>query len=242
MMATQGSRRAVVWAIIGGLVLIAGILAIVISSISGQSSPPPPTGTTPNTQAPTPSSTPAGEFVDPTAADHGWRPEPITSDAESYIVAALETASTFDTQQSTREEWLSYLETWFTPDTRYASDADREADMTAAKLELRQGVVLPEEDWDALAGEDGRVVAIVAGDVTIAPVPEDSSGDMSIGTAEVTMTFTSTDGNGGEASYDAQVRVSVQVLCGAESIPTPDTAQQAGDCKVVRYFTEPLEP
>jgi hypothetical protein len=32
------------------------------------------------------------------------------------------------------------------------------------------------------------------------------------------------------------------VLCGPGSVPTPDSGQQAGDCKVVRYFTEPMEP
>ena len=85
-------------------------------------------------------------------------------------------------------------------------------------------------------------MATATGDVAFVPVTDDPSGDMSIGTADVMLTFTRSDGSGGETSYDEQVRVSVQVLCGAGSVPTPDTAQQAGDCKVVRYFTEPLEP
>ena len=65
---------------------------------------------------------------------------------------------------------------------------------------------------------------------------------MSIGTADVTLTFTRSDGNGNETSYDETVRVSVQVLCGEGRCRRPNTAQQAGDCKVVRYFSEPLEP
>ena len=114
--------------------------------------------------------------------------------------------------------------------------------MTDSQTELRQGVVLPQEEWDSLAGENGRVVAVVTGEIADVPVTDDPSGDMSIGTADVTLTFTRSDGSDGETSYDEQVRVSVQVLCGTASVPTPDTDQQAGDCKVVRYFTEPLEP
>ncbi|WP_454117946.1 hypothetical protein [Microbacterium lacticum] len=114
--------------------------------------------------------------------------------------------------------------------------------MTDSQTELRQGVVLPQDEWDSLAGEDGRVVAVVTSEITDVPVTDDESGDMSIGTADVTLSFTRSDGSGGETSYDDHVRVSVQVLCGTASAPTPDTDQRSGDCKVVRYFTEPLEP
>ena len=79
-------------------------------------------------------------------------------------------------------------------------------------------------------------------DRLLEPVPSDETGDMTIGTADVTLTYTSTDGAGGELSYDETVRVSVQVLCGPESIPTPNSAQQAGDCKVARWFSGTLEP
>ena len=246
MMASQGSRRGgLVWAIVGGLVLVVGIVAIIITAIVSQPTPtdtPAPSATA-SSAAPSPTES-AGidiEFVDTSAADKGWAPEPITTDPETYIRAALATASTFDTTKSSRDEWLTYLDAWFTPDTRYA-EADRSARMKSAQLELRQGVVLPLEEWDSLANEHGRVVAKTSGDVLFIPVTEDPSGDMSIGTADVTLTFTRSDGGGGEASYDESVRVSVQVLCGEGSMPTPNTAQQAGDCKIVRYFTEPLEP
>jgi hypothetical protein len=241
----SSGRRGLVWALIGGLVLIAGIVAIIVSSSLSQLNPDPngiPTGG-PNTSAPTAIATadPAGAFVDPAASEKGWIPEPITTDPEIYIRAALESASTFDTTKSTRDEWLDHLDTWFTPDIRYL-EADRAARMKAAQLELRQGVVLPKEEWDSLAREDGRVLAETTGDIAYVPVSDDASGDMSIGTSDVTLTFTRSDGSGGETSYDEQVRVSVQVLCGPESVPTPYTAQQSGDCKVVRYFMEPLEP
>lgn len=243
MMSQSSGRRGIAWAIVGGLVLIAGIVAIIVSAILAQPAPAPSDApTASSTPEPTASDRPDGSYVDPTAADQGWTPEPITTDADTYIRAALAAASTFDTTKSTREEWLDYLDAWFTPDTRFTSKADQLAAMTDSQTELRQGVVLPQEDWDSLAGENGRVVAVVTGDIADVPVTDDPSGDMSIGTADVTLTFTRSDGSGGETSYDEQVRVSVQVLCGAASAPTPDTDQQAGDCKVVRYFTEPLEP
>lgn len=236
-------RRGFAWAIVGGLVLIAGVVAIIVSSLLAQPAPSPaetpttsPTSSTPTTEAP------VGEVVDASVAERGWLSEPITTDREMYIRAALEAAATFDTQKSTREDWLDYLDTWFTTDTRYTSEADQLAAMEASQVELRQGVVLPQEEWDSLANEDGRVVAAATGDVFYVPVTDDVSGDMSIGTSDVTLTFARSDGSGGETSYEEQVRVSVQVLCGPGSVPTPDSAQRAGDCKVVRYFTEPLEP
>ena len=235
--------RGLVWAVIGGAVLIAGLVAIIVSSLLTQPTPSPggtasesPSSATPTTEAPT------GDVVDASVGQKGWAPEPITTDREVYIRAALEAASTFDTQLSTREEWLDYLDTWFTPDTRFAAEADQQTAMTESQGLLRQAVVLPQEEWDSLANEDGRVVAATSGEVAYVPVTDDASGDMSIGTADVTLLFTRSDGSGGETSYEEPVRVSVQVLCGPGSVPAPGSAQQAGDCKVVRYFTEPLEP
>ncbi|MGZ0712594.1 hypothetical protein ACWPKO_30075 (plasmid) [Coraliomargarita sp. W4R53] len=238
------SRRGLAWAIVGASVLVIAVVAIVLTGLFSQPSTEAPTTTaTPGAEPPaTPTATPTDQFVDASAIDNGWVPEPITTDRDVYVRAALGAASTFDTQRSTRAEWLSYLDTWFTPDTRYASEQDREDDMRASQLELRQAVVLPQSDWDSLANESGRVEATVDGDIEYTDVPEDLLGEMSIGTADVVLTFTRSDGGDGEASYDDTVRVSVQVLCGAGSVATPDTAQQSGDCKVVRYFSGSLEP
>lgn len=245
-MMAQGQRRSgLVWAVVGGLILVAGIVAIIVIAVIPSAEPDPQPSSTPAATEPAsdPSESPAadGEVVDPAVFERGWRSEPITTDPETYVRAALEAAATFDTTLSDREEWLDYLDSWFTSDTRYAQaeQADR---MAAAQLELRQGVVLPQQEWDSLAGEDGRVVATTTGEVVFVPVTEDSSGDMSIGTADVTLSFTRSDGGDEETSYDDVVRVSVQVLCGDGSVPTPGTGQQPGDCKVVRYFTEALEP
>ncbi|MGA1827087.1 hypothetical protein [Microbacterium sp.] len=238
------SRRGLAWAIIGGAVLLVGILAIILAAIFSGGSTPTQTETAPPQATPTahPTNPAVDEFVDTSVIDKGWVPEPITTDPETYIRAALAAASTFDTQLSTRPKWLAYLDTWFTPDTRYASEEDRQSDMQASQLEMRQGVVLPEAEWDSLANEDGRVVAAATGDIEYSDVPDDESGAMRIGTADVVLTFTSEDGTGSETSYEDSVRVSVQVLCGDGSVPMPNTAQQAGDCKVVRYFSGSLEP
>jgi len=237
-------RRGLIWALIGGIVLLVGIVAIVLSGILAQPPVANPSTSPPAASTPTgePSGTSTEAVVDATVVNKGWVPEPITTDRDVYIRAALAAASTFDTQKSSRDEWLTHLDTWFTPDTRYTSQEDREDDMRASQLELRQAVVLPEADWDSLANEDGRVTASVPGEITYDAVPDDDSADMSIGTADVVLTFTRSDGSGDESSYDETVRVSVQVLCGEGSVPTPNSDQQPGDCKVVRYFSGSLEP
>jgi hypothetical protein len=246
-MATQrAGRRGMVWAVAGGLILLAGIVAIVVSALmsaapeSSRSPSATPSGPEPSSTA-EPTDPGSNPVVDATVIDKGWIPEPITADPETYVRAALAAASTFDTTRSTRDEWMTFLDSWFTPDTRYSSPDEQVEAMEASQLELRQGVVLPEAEWDSLANEDGRVSAATVGEVALSGVPNDASGDMSIGTADVTLTFTRVDGNGDEVSYEETVRVSTQVLCGAASVPTPNTDQQAGDCKIVRYFTEPVE-
>lgn len=239
-------RTGLTWAVIGGAVLVAGIVALVVNAVLGGTANPAPQPTTstpgPSGSTAPPTETPgSNQVVDADVANTGWLPEPITTDPEVYARAALAAASTFDTTLSTREEWLDYLDTWFTPDTRYTEPADQAARMKASRLELRQGVVIPQEMWNSIAQQDGRVNAQVTGDVRLADVPQDASGDMRIAIADAELTFTQSDGAGGEASYLETVRVSVQVLCGEASVPTRGTAQQAGHCKVVRYFTEPVE-
>ncbi|TQK17736.1 hypothetical protein FBY40_0213 [Microbacterium sp. SLBN-154] len=242
-MTARTNRRGIAWAVIGAIVLIIGIAALIIVSLSNaDSTPSSPDLTSTRTSDFEPTPTTETAVVDESVIKRGLVPEPITTDPETYVRAALAAAGTFDTTKAEYEEWIAYLGTWFTPDTRYASEADRIAELEAAKLEMRQTVVLPEAEWDSLAGEDGRVSAVTTGDVAFSPVPEDQSGDMSSGTADITITFTRSDGAGGEVSYEEQTRLSVQVLCGEASVPTPDSSQAAGDCKVVRLLSEPVEP
>lgn len=239
----SGGRHSLLWAVLGGAVLVVGVVAIILGALfAGSPEPTDTTRSSPPASASPQRSSEADEFVDSSVSARGWIPEPITTDPDTYIRAALAAASSFDTRESSRGEWLAYLDSWFTPDTRYGTEQDRQDDMKASQLELRQAVVLPEEIWASLASEEGRVAAAVDGDITFEEVPSDGSGDMRIGTGDVALTYTRSDGNGGETSYDEVVRVSVQILCGEASIPTPDSAQVAGDCKVVRYFSGSLEP
>jgi hypothetical protein len=242
-MRSHSSKRGLIWATIGGLVLLVGLAALIITPLGRSNDPGTiPTPTTAPTRSTPNASTEEPAMVDEAATNRGWIPELITTDAEAYVRAALAAGGTFDTTRAAYEEWIDYLGTWFTLDTRYASEADRQAELEAAKLEMRQTVVLPESQWNSLASEDGRVASVVTGDVVFSPVPQDESGDMSIGTADVSITFTRSDGSDGEVSYEAMTRLSVQVLCGAGSVPTPDSMQAAGDCKVVRFFSDPVEP
>ncbi|MDX2377602.1 hypothetical protein M4I32_12405 [Microbacterium sp. LRZ72] len=239
---TMRRRAGFIWAIVGGIALIAGVGALaamaIINGITADAEPDPvPTSTNASASPSSDSSTePPGSVVDAAVTELGWVAEPITRDEDVYIRAALAAAATFDTTRATRDEWLSYLDTWFTPDTRYNSEADRDAQLEQARLELRQSVVLPENLWNALESENGRVESDVSQTVTYSAVPENPPGDMFIGEADVVLTFTSTTEGNQQASYEQTVHVRVQVLCGGESAPTPGSTQQPGDCKVVRFF------
>jgi hypothetical protein len=115
-MTTRTNRRGIVWAIIGGVVLAIGIAALIIASLSNndpEPAPPSPTTTAPTDPGPTPT-TDGEAVVDESVTDRGWVPEPITTDAEIYVRAALAAAGTFDTTKAEYEEWIAYLGTWFT--------------------------------------------------------------------------------------------------------------------------------
>jgi hypothetical protein len=156
---------------------------------------------------------------------------------DGYVRAALEAAATFDTRHSTRNEWLKWLGTWFTPSPLYDDHQNALDQMGRYEAELAQTVVVPQSQWDDLAKNDGHVSARVDGPVDYLNQPDAASKHVRTATTNVVMTFTQAgDGTVGEASYDQTVRVSVQVVCGGASVPTPDSAQRAGDCKVVRFF------
>jgi hypothetical protein len=221
--------------IAGAAVLAAAVVAFLISVGGGAAGPQPSSSAIgPSTAPPTPS---ADDAVDPGVVDMGWVPEPITRDPEEYARAALEAAGTFDTRLATRVEWVSWLETWFTPSPLYENAQDALDQMDRYQVELDQAVVQPQTSWDDLAREDGRVTAHVSGNVAYLELPETTANRMWTATADLVLTYTRSAA-GGEVTYDETVRVSVQVVCDGVSVPTPDSAQQAGDCKVVRYFDQ----
>lgn len=237
-MKAGGGRGRLAWAVIGGLVLIGTVLALVIGALNDRSGPDPSPSLSNPTETPSSSSPPEdGVVVDPDVVSRRWVPEPITRDPDLYARAALEAAGTFDTQLTTRAEWVAWLGTWFTASPLYDDAQDALDQMAGYKAELDQAVVLPQPVWDDLAGEDGRVTARVVDEIDMHQLPEMVQARMWTATADVVMTYTR-DAEGDEVSYDETVRVSVQLVCGGESIPAPGSAQRAGDCKVVRFFDE----
>ncbi len=238
-MKERRSRRwgLIVSALIGAAVLVVVVFALLARDSGGGDARPTPALPAPSGSA-SPTSTGSGrDIVDPGVAKRGWVPEPITQDADVYVRAALEAAATFDTRRATRDEWLTWLGTWFTPSPLYDDPQDASDQMAGYKAELAQSVVPPQSQWDDLARNDGHVSARVDGQVEYLDQPDATQKHVRTATANVVLTYTQTgDSTGGEVSYDQTVRVSVQVVCGGVSIPTPDSAQRAGDCKVVRYF------
>lgn len=242
-MAEQARRRTgIVWAVVGAIVAVFAIGALLIGSLAGAPGADPTA--VPTEPGSTASSSPSptsgvGDVVDPGVADRGWVPEPITGTPDVYARAALEAAGTFDTTSASRDSWVSWLQTWFTPSPLYEDPQDAADQMARFQAELDQSVVIPQEVWDDLASEQGRVIAQITGEIVYLELPETTAAKMWTATADVTLTYTRST-PAGEVSYDETVRVSVQVVCDGESVPTPASEQRAGDCKVVRYFDEPV--
>lgn len=243
VMAKQRAQsRGLLWAVIGGAVLAAAIVLGVLAAVTSQGGTAQPTSSSPPpaTAGPTSSTSSTGEVVDAAASEVGWVPEPITTDPASYLRAAIEAAGTVDTTRASRDEWVTYLDTWFTPDPRFQNPDEQAAQTTRYQQEMREAVIFPDQVWGSLARQNGRVIASAVGEISFTPVPDYDGDDMFIGTSDVVLTFTQTGEDGAESSYEEQVRVSAQVLCGEASVPTPGSAQAAGDCKLIRYFDAAL--
>lgn len=222
----------------GALILVVVLIAALLASFGGDDSSPHQTAQ-PTGQAGAPSPSPSSAVVTPEVTALGWVPEPITRDPEEYARAALEAAGTFDTTLASRREWVAWLETWFTPSPLYDDPQDGVDQMARYKVELDRSVLLPQGTWDDLAGEDGSVSARVVGELEYLDLPETTQKQIWTATADVVLTYTrSADTDGSELTYDETVRVSVQVVCDGVSVPAPESAQQAGDCKVIRFFDE----
>lgn len=235
----RGSRVALV-ALVAVLVAVA-VTAAILGGLgrSGSEGGPigSPTGSDPSV-SPSTSSKPE-DVVDPMVMDRGWVPEPITVDRDVYVRAALAAAGTFDTQLADRDEWVAWLKTWFTPSPLYEDPADAAEQLARYQRELDQSVLLPQATWDDLAADEGRGEAEVTGPIEYLDLPDTTAVKVWTATADVVITYTRRSGDE-ESSYQDTVRVSVQVVCGGASVPTPGSAQRPGDCKVVRYFDEAL--
>lgn len=235
----KGFRRLIV-----PMLIVIGVLVIVVIALLGRGSGgtvapsrSPSRATISQSASPTTSPVASSSAVDPNVATRGWVPEPITQDPDVYVRAALEAAATFDTRHATRDQWVAWLGTWFTPSPLYDHAQDALDQMAGYKAELNQTVLIPQSQWDDLAKNDGRVSGRVDGQIVYSDQADATLKHVRTATANVLTTFTQAgDSAAGDASYEQTVRVSVQVVCGGESVPTSGSAQRAGDCKVVRFF------
>jgi hypothetical protein len=224
----------------------ATVLVSVVGLVGALLSQPDEADQSQSAPAATPSATqePAqrGSVVDASVAELGWSPEPITTDARAYGVAAAIAGSTYDTTLATRNQFRDNLATWHTLDPRYDLDADQQNALEGKLDELNRRVVIPASTWDTQAESNIAVTAAVDGDVLVdydhlSPQPGSLDDLIADGYHLVTTDILATYTGRGDVSYEERYTVSVQVNCGS-STPAADSGQVPADCKLIRFFPE----
>ena len=234
-------RKTILISAAGATVLVS-VVGLVVALLSqpdeGNQSQPAPAATPSSTQQPAE----PGSVVDASVAELGWSPEPITTDARAYGVAAAIAGSTYDTTLATRNQFRDNLATWHTLDPRYDLDADQQDALDGKLDELNRRVVVPASTWDTQAASNIAVTAAVDGDVLVdydhlSPQPGSLDALIADGyhlvTTDILATYTGRD----DVSYEERYTVSVQVNCGS-STPAADSGQIPADCKLIRFFPE----
>ena len=232
----ERSRTLVFGSIVGAVVILVAIVAIIVASLNRGADPSPtgsgtPTATSSSGPAqPTPGPSEVAPGTDPSfpfdPEAKGWVVEPITTDPEKYVRAALEAVLTFDTRNTSREEFLGYLNTWMTPALSEQTTEDN-------KRVLANQVLLSEGEWATLTELQGTSTPELVGEVSPLEAPEDGSYQLARATFDVWMR---PGDRADETSGWAQTRtIGVMVQCTDVSVPAPGTDQKPGDCKVVRW-------
>lgn len=257
------SSRPVVLAVLGGAIIVAGIAAFTVGSLSGETpaeSAPGRTEPTPLAPSASPSAYSPAEkkSVYPQVAEVGLVPEPITTDPEKYMTAAVSAWGTYDTTGATTvAQWKRYLESWQNvypttvvlpsgeeirfaapeqnPISRHAPTDHRDVYVIGETVP-GQSVSWKPTDFETIRDRQGRVKteATVIGALTPA-VRESASklGELT-STVEFTQWITMDDGTDGEHEITTTKHGTaiVTVNC-TNTFPAPDTAQKAGDCKLM---------
>lgn len=193
----RSSSRPIILAAIGGLVVVAGIAAFTVASLSGGGEAvPTPKPTTQPSFDPSDYSSDELESVYPQVIDLGLVPEPITTDPEEYITAAIAAWGTYDTTTSTTiPQWKKYLESWQNvyplvvdlpsgeqikfaapeenPVTRHAPTAHRDV-YVIAEGTPGQTINWTPTDWDLIKDREGRVKTEVTTISDLAPASRES--------------------------------------------------------------------
>ena len=234
-------RKTILISAAGATVLVS-VVGLVVALLSqpdeGNQSQPAPAATPSSTQQPAE----PGSVVDASVAELGWSPEPITTEARAYGVAAAIAGSTYDTTLATRNQFRDNLASWHTLDPRYDLDADQQDALDGKLDELNRRVVVPASTWDTQAASNIAVTAAVDGDVLVdydhlSPQPGSLDALIADGYHLVTTDILATYTGQGDVSYEERYTVSVQVNCGS-STPAADSGQIPADCKLIRFFPE----
>ncbi len=235
----------------GAIVLVGGLAGIGIAALSGgdDTAAPAPSTSMPaddESAAPEPSpSEPAGEVADASVAERGWVPEPITSDPETYGIAAAEAIWSYDASRATHAEFIEWYTTWFStrPDrTEEQRAASRDDDEFASSIRT---VLTDSEGWRQQTMAGTVMTATAEPDGVLLDDEHSSGGDFDrlteLGMHEVTVPlvvrYEETDASTGEAMvYENRLMQTVQISCGDADVPE---GWPADSCKVIRLWDEP---
>ena len=229
-----------------------GIAGVVYGSLGLQTldRPSSPSGTASSSSPPEES---AGDVVtdvvDESVVEAGWVPEPVTTSIQDYAVSAARAGTSYDTTLATRDQLIDYLASWHTEDSRLASQADRDESLEG-KIELLDDyVIVPPATWDEQAAAKAILTAAPEGDVRVdydhVSIREGSLDNYIADgfhdvTVDLVVTYSQVDSSTGERlTYDDRITVSMQLQCGS-SLPAPGSGQSPADCKLIRYYQEPL--
>ncbi|MFB8191320.1 hypothetical protein ACFC14_18535 [Microbacterium sp. NPDC055988] len=199
-------------------------------------------------------------YTYPQVIELGLVPEPITTDPKEYIAAAVAAWGTFDsTGETTMPQWGKYLESWQnlypttvelpTGETVTFDPPEKNPVFRTSWVDHRDLWVIGERpsgtdpawdanDWDLLQARGGRVVAEATEIGKLEPVMFDNRTALGErqSVVEFTQWMTLDDGTDGEheISFTKHGSALVTINC-STTTPAPDSAQQAGDCKLVSF-------
>lgn len=229
-MAVNRARYFGIFAGAGCIVLVAA-LAIVTWINAPKDDAPPSTPTSVASPRPTESAAhsspePTAE-ADPAPTAEGWVTAPVTTDPETFGVAMLEAANTFNAAASEHYEFVRYLESWLQLRPAGGPGGTTPEDFLKDSIDLLGLYAVIEDDkWADLALAE-TTSSVMLSNVTVEPAPEQFPEQWDI-TADVTVSRTSR----GYTTEESIGEWSVRVAC---VIADDGTAQP---CYAVRWFPQ----
>lgn len=192
-----------------------------------------------------PTAAPSGDPAEQAAAAKGWLPELLTEDPRAYGEQAAIALATYDTTLATRADLVSYLATWHTIDTRFASEADRQASLESAIQQISQYMIPPVATWDEQALSKTVLTAKVIGskmDKELLAFANDplSTDGQHIVTTEIAVTTSAEDRSTGQRNeFDQRFTITVRIMCG-NAVPPVDSKGSPSRCMILNYINDPI--